>query len=263
MPPAATATSPPTAHPGPPADPGPSAVAPAATPSRPAGSPWFYDFMWLLLMSFFTGVYRLRVWHADRVPARGPLLLVANHQSHLDPPAIGMAVRSRRLTFLARSTLFTSSRLFGRAIHALGAVPLKQDAPDAAAMRLTIDLLKQGHAVLVFPEGSRTLDGAMHPFKRGVWLLLSRARCTILPVAIEGAYDAFPRRAARPKFWRQRLGVMVGHPIAADTLLALGPDAGLLHLATTVDALRAQAAARLAASGHHTTTTPYSTVPGD
>lgn len=230
-----------------------SAPMPAATPDRqPDAGPTrparalFYDaaqkLTWLLMVL----VYRLRVARgkpSDGAPrpiaADRAYLVIANHQSFFDPVIAASSV-PRRLTFLARASLF-KNRLFAALIRSLNAVPLNDEGSDTAAIRTAIEQLKLGRCVLIFPEGTRTPDGAVHPFKRGCWVLLSRAKCDVLPVGIDGAFEAFPRRAKFPAVWGQRLAARVGDPIDSDKLLAMGPDEGLTHLAHTVDALRRQA----------------------
>lgn len=205
-------------------------------------------------------LWRYRRWGAAHVPASGPLLVVSNHQSHLDPVLVGLSVHPRQMNFLARATLFVPG--FGAIIRLLNAVPLKQGESDTAAIRTALEQLAMGRAVLVFPEGSRTPDGAMHPFKRGVWLLLSRAACPVLPIAVEGAYDAMPRGQALPRVGGP-VAVLIGEPIDSASLRAMGSDAALEHLAERVEALRLELCERLAHAGARMTTRKRSGVEVD
>lgn len=226
-------------------------------PARSVPAILFYDFchtLCLLALMFF---YRLRVWGRSNMPPTGPLIVAVNHQSHLDPMIAGMAVRGRHLNFIARSTLF-NNRFFGTLIGLLNSVPLNQNAPDTQAIRSCLEQLGMGRLVLIFPEGSRTKDGAMHPFKRGVWLLLSRAKCPVLPVAVEGAYDSWRRGQSKPKLFGHRVMTMVGKPISAEELLAMGPDKGLAHLAATIEGMRVQLSEKLIAGGQSISTKPPS-----
>lgn len=209
--------------------------------SRNPGRSWwgilFYQVCWTALWLVFTSVYRLRVRGAANIPSDGPLLVVANHQSLIDPPCIGMAFKGRQLNFIARDGLFKNP-VFAALIRGLNAVPIKENGSDTAAIRTALEQLGMGRALLIFPEGTRSPDGEIHEFKRGFWLLMSRAKCPVLPVAIEGAYRAFPRGRAWPRVWAQRLTVTVGKPISCDELLAMGPERGLPHLREQVHALR-------------------------
>lgn len=218
-----------------------------------------YQVSWLLSRLVFALVYRLRVSGQENMPASGPVLLVPNHQSNLDPIVAGMPFFRRHINFIAKSGLFKNP-IFGGYIRSLNAVPIKQGTADLGAIRLAIDQLAMGRVLLIFPEGSRTPDGAMHPFKRGAWLILSKAKCPVLPVAIEGAYDAFPRGTSRPRLWGRRIAVRVGKPIPAEELLAMGDQAGLEHIRTVIESMRVELAAELRAKGYEITTKPMSGV---
>lgn len=190
---------------------------------------------WLLLTIF----YRLRVFHRDRVPETGGLIVVSNHQSHFDPPIIGVTLRRRHIVPIAKQGLF-KNRLLGRLITNLNAISINEKEGDAVAIRRAIKELAKGRCVLIFPEGSRTPDGNLQPFKRGAWVLVSRARCSVLPVAVEGPFDAWPRSQKYPSLWGQRVMVSYGEPISFDRLEAMGPDASLKMIAETVDELRSK-----------------------
>ncbi len=144
-----------------------------------------------------TLVYRFRVYRTNDLPERGGLLVIANHVSHLDPPLIAAALRERNMRAIARSGLF-KHKLFARLIDALGAIPIRENEGDMQAMRRAIAEIQAGRVVLIFPEGTRSLDGQLKEFKRGCWLLLQRAKCDVLPVAIVGSYEAWPRGTGLP-----------------------------------------------------------------
>ena len=143
-----------------------------------------------------------QVWFAYRyfgrtnVPTDGPVLLVSNHQSHLDPVLVGLAC-PRRLKYLARHDLFFWP--FSWWIRALGAVPIDRTRGAVGGMKTTLKLLQQNEAVLVFPEGSRTFDGRLGPLRPGFCLLARRSGASIVPVAIQGAYAAMPRGNTFPR----------------------------------------------------------------
>jgi len=214
----------------------------ALCPGRSIAGIGFYAFVrWLAGVALLV-TFGLRAKNSKNMPATGPVLVVANHQSHLDPPAIGI-ILPRHLTYLARASLFKNP-LFGAFIRGLSSVPLKEGKGDAAAIRTAIEQLGMGRAILIFPEGSRTLDGEMTPFKRGVWLLLSRAKCPVLPVGIDGAFEAWPRGTSLPRLFRgNRVAIEVGEPIASEMLLAMKPDDGLALLAERINTLRLKARA--------------------
>jgi len=153
--------------------------------------------------------HSLNVQGFRNVPQTGGVLLLCNHQSHLDPPYV--AVRMLRpCAFLAKSELF-KSRGFAWLIRSLGAFPVKQGKGDVGAMKQSIKLLAGGRAVLMFPEGSRTGHGGLQPLEPGMGLIVRRAKVPVVPVAIDGTFSAWPISASLPRSGRVR--VRFGEPI--------------------------------------------------
>lgn len=187
--------------------------------------------------------YRVEAFNPQHVPARGPVIIASNHQSHLDPPLIGSFIRVRPLSFVAKKALFRHGP-FGWLISSLNAFPIDDEAGDIAAIRETLRRLAGGHAVLIFPEGTRSPDGAMHEYKRGISLLVKRAKCPVVPVAVEGCFDAFPT-GGKLKLFGRRIAVSYGRPIAFDDLMRDGQDAALTRLARETEALRRDLRTRL------------------
>lgn len=176
----------------------------------------------------------------ERVPATGALIIVANHQSYLDPPAIGSPLTSRRhFDFIARVGLFTF-KPFGWLIAQLNSIPIRGDGNDTASIKEVVRRLEMGRAVILFPEGARSVDGQMREFKRGAALLVKRAKCPVLPAAIDGAYEAWPPTRKYPLPWRKRVRVLYGTPIPYEELMKDGPDAAMLRLHDEVAALLEQ-----------------------
>jgi 1-acyl-sn-glycerol-3-phosphate acyltransferase len=132
----------------------------------------------------------LRTTGRAHVPTCGPVLLIANHQSFLDPVLVGLATR-RHLSYLARKSLFRHP-LFRSLIGSLNAVPIDQDSVGKEGLKVVLNQLQIGRAVLVFPEGTRTEDGTMSDFRPGIHLLIRRTDCQIVPVGIAGAYETWP-----------------------------------------------------------------------
>lgn len=200
---------------------------------------WFYEFSRGLCVLVFLLWTRIRHLNAPRVPKTGPLLIIANHQSFLDPPAIGCGAGYRHLDYIARVGLFKNPA-FGWLIRTFHSIPIRQGEPDAAAMREAIKRISEGAAVLVFPEGARSPDGELQPFSRGVALLIKRTRCPVIPVAIDGAHDAWPRGRGPRLMPRKPITVNFGHAIDHDELMAGGPDAALATLHDRVAELLAE-----------------------
>jgi 1-acyl-sn-glycerol-3-phosphate acyltransferase len=135
-------------------------------------------------------VFDLKVFGTRNVPSRGGVLLLANHQSYLDPVLIGVRLQ-RPLSFLAKSELFEQHSAFSWLIRNLNAFPIRQGAGDVGAMRETIRRLHEGHALVVFPEGSRTPDGNVHALQSGFALVARKANVPIVPVAITGSFETW------------------------------------------------------------------------
>lgn len=197
----------------------------------------FYELACAVFRALTATFWGAQVHHVERVPAAGPLLLASNHQSYLDPPLISIRLRQRHINFIAKAGLFRF-RLFAWVITWLNSVPIRGDAGDTAAIKETVARLERGSAVLIFPEGSRTADGAVAPFKRGVALLVKKAKCPVVPVALEGVFDIWPASGRLPRLFGTRARVMYGHPIPYEELMRDGADAALARLAREIDAMR-------------------------
>lgn len=206
--------------------------------------PWYHKLVWYTVWTASKIVliifYRMRVRGERNIPDTGGVLYVCNHQSFLDPLIIGVSTHRRRVRPMARSSLFTN-RFFGWLIRTLGAFPVERGAADLAAMRTSIELIKNGTVMLVFPEGTRTSDGKTAEFHSGAFMLIKRAQPIVVPVAIEGAFDAWPRNRSRPKLFG-RVGIMFGEPLDPRSLMELGPDAAMSMLHEKVETMRLELA---------------------
>jgi 1-acyl-sn-glycerol-3-phosphate acyltransferase len=189
---------------------------------------------WLVLHGCFSyrKIIKPEAQPAFANPPSGPVIIISNHQSHLDPMIVGMMFPKRHLYFVARATLF-KNRLFGWIINQVNADPIKQGESDMVGIRRTIDLVQQGKWTLMFPEGTRTRTGEMGEFKRGCWIVINKTKATVLPCALTGGFDAFPP-GKRPRPFRAKVRAIAGPPIPFSVLENLGPDAGLAHLQKVV-----------------------------
>jgi 1-acyl-sn-glycerol-3-phosphate acyltransferase len=165
----------------------------------------------------------------DRLPA-GPCLLAANHQSLLDPPLIGAALPAE-VAFVARKTLFENP-VFGWVIRACHALPLDRDEADLAAIRRALAVLAEGRKLVIFPEGTRSADGALLPAKAGAGLLALKSGVPVVPIRIRGARDVLPRGGWLPT-GGARIRIRFGEPLAASEL-----DAGAGHPGRYLEASR-------------------------
>lgn len=197
----------------------------------------FYRLCRGVVRALFEVMYGVRVRGGEHVPRRGGGLIVCNHESHLDPPLVGVAAPRRALVFIARSGLFRF-KPFAWLIGSLGALPIRERESDVAAMKRALTLIDGGRLVLIFPEGTRSPDGELKDFKRGAWLLVSRAKCPVVPAAVSGAYENWPRDRKRPRLWGTPCTVTFGPVIEYSALEELKPDEGLAFLRERVAALR-------------------------
>lgn len=167
-------------------------------------------------------LFDLKTYGVKNVPKTGGALIVANHQSYLDPPAFGVNIR-RPVSFLAKSGLFTN-RWFGWAIRSVHAFPVRQGRGDKGAMEETIKRLKEGHLLNLYPEGGRSLDGEIAPLQRGFALVVKRSGVPIVPAVIDGSFNAWPIH--RKLFRRHPVRVLYGRPLKtaglkSDEIIAL------------------------------------------
>ena len=167
-----------------------------------------YNFMRALLRIFSSVWFDLKVYGKENVPETGGVLLVANHQSFLDPAVLGVQLH-RKASFLAKSELFENS-IFGWGIRRCNAFPVRQGEGDVGAVKETIRRLQEGHMLTVFPEGGRSPDGELQPILNGASLVVRKAEVPIVPVVIEGSFKAWSKDM---KIWqRHPIRVMFGKP---------------------------------------------------
>lgn len=200
-------------------------------PGRGAIRAIWWDFCAFCCWAYLAGFLGLRRHHRERVPATGGVLVVSNHQSFLDPMVNGVTVWERQFTALARDTLFKGP--FGWLIRSVSARPIRREGGDVEAMKAALAELEAGRVVILYPEGTRSPDGERQAFRRGVLLLVKRARATVLPMGVEGTFDAWPKGRKLPRLFG-KIDCVCGEPIDGAALAAMTAEEQLRTLEAAV-----------------------------
>ena len=177
----------------------------------------WYAFLQVVCQGVFPAGFLLRMFGREHLPAEGGVLLLSNHQSFLDPILVALAL-PRHVRYLARESLFRTPG-FRWLIKSLGAVPIRRGGMGAGGIRQSLAVLRAGEVLLVFPEGTRTRDGRIGAMRAGLGLLAKRAVVPVVPVAIHGAFEAWPRSAKVFRFSPVRVGL--AKPVAPGELAGL------------------------------------------
>ena len=183
---------------------------------------WFYDLASKAMDIASSLVTDRAVIGRENVPREGPLLVVSNHLSLIDPPLLG-AVFPRCIYFMAKEELFHVPAL-ALIVSGYGAYPVRRGEADRQALRTTLSLLQAGQVVGIFPEGTRSDDGVLAAGHPGAALVALKADVPIVPVGIAGSEQVlkWPRRSLRP-----RLMVRIGQPFRLEQQRAGGPRESL------------------------------------
>ena len=160
---------------------------------------WFFLKVRVLLKVAWRILFKLRFNNIENIPQTGGgLIVAANHQTYIDPFWLAVPIR-RPVRFLAWDVAF-SWPLVGKFIQAFGAWPLQIEGSDPGAIRRTLQWLREGGAVVIFPEGGRGLpSGEMLRFKGGAVRLALETGAPILPVTIRGAHRVWPMGRRIPR----------------------------------------------------------------
>lgn len=212
-----------------------------ASAELPAGSwLWLHDLGRWLVGWIFVLPLRVRVFGRDRLPASGPVVVVANHSSMLDGPVISTALRRRRPVFLIKQEMFTGA--LGAMLSRVGQIPVRRGVPDRTPLLVAVRVLRAGGLVGIFPEGTRGAGDVAAARNGAAWLARS-GHALVVPVACRGTL----RPAGSRRRFRPRVDVLVGEPfpVAAGrgrAGLAEATEqvrAALAALVTELDRLRA------------------------
>jgi len=172
-------------------------------------------------------IYRVQITGLEHVPATGGLILAANHKSYLDPPLVGTSLlhRWRDPYFMAKAELFTipAIKQWLRTIHAN---PISRGTSDITGFKASLDVIRNGKVLVLFPEGTRNKKNIKIKPKRGVVLLAQHTGVPVVPVKIVNTEHPFAFR---------KLQVRFGMPMAIDT--TENPDDAAQRIVDAIEAL--------------------------
>ena len=179
-----------------------------------------YRLGWLGFRAMFAGYFRWRVFNPERVPLKGGVIIASNHASFLDPPLVGSGLK-RDINYLARESLFRFPGI-GSVLRSWNSVPVDRDGGGAAGLREILNRLLAGGAIILFPEGTRTLDGKLRPARSGIGLTVIKSNVPVIPVRTFGTFEAFGRNHKFPR--PHRVAVKYGEPMRFEKLRAEAKD---------------------------------------
>lgn len=201
----------------------------ASSWSKPRGifRPLWYLWVWFslaIVLTYLKILNRTRIEGLEHIPKEGSILVVSNHISDLDPALIPAAILLRYPTQLIRAV--AKSELFrvpflGAAIRSYGSIPVDRTGKDIKAMREIVRAMREGK-VLIFPEGTRSMDGKLLPGRRPVGRLIQMAKPVIIPAAVWGTILAVPPNSVLPRIGKE-IGVRFGPPLDMKALYDLPP----------------------------------------
>jgi 1-acyl-sn-glycerol-3-phosphate acyltransferase len=176
-----------------------------------------------LIRSYFAIAHRLTIVGRDRLPIHGPFVLAANHCSHLDALALGAALsprhRERAFPIAAGDVFFKTKATSTFSAIALNALPMwrKNCGPHALA-DLRLKLQEERAIFIIFPEGGRSRNGSMMPFKHGLGMLVAETNVPVVPCSLIGTFEALPpeRNIPRPVAIKLTIGDPVQFPLTAN-----------------------------------------------
>lgn len=199
-----------------------------------------FNTLWVTLVRVFfqctfIPLFRMKVIGSN-YPKKGPVVFLCNHQSLLDPIFCQVTI-NRVVYYVARDSLY-KNRFFGGLIRSLNAIPIRRGQADLKAMKSLISILREGHAVCLFPEGTRTCDGKIEEIKPGFSLLVRKTGACVIPMVLDGAYESWPRDKKFPSL--KKVAVIYGKPMSAEEIRQAGDKEFSKNITVQMRQLQAQ-----------------------
>ncbi|MGB9769365.1 MULTISPECIES: lysophospholipid acyltransferase family protein [Caldisericum] len=164
-----------------------------------------YGILKIIAILYFKIFYNFKVLGVEHLPKDSGYIVSPNHTHWLDIPLIGAALPKRMYSF-AKKELF-ETKIFAQILKSLGGIPVNREKPELSSIRLSLEVLKKGYPLLLFPEGTRSKTGELLKGKRGAVYFSTIAKVPIVPASIVG----LGRRFIHVK--RTKLAVYFGEPI--------------------------------------------------
>ena len=175
-----------------------------------------YRIGWSLFRVMYATYFRWQIFNAERVPKNGGVIIASNHASFLDPPLVGSAL-SRDINYLARESLFRYPGI-GALLRSWNAVPVDRDGCGEKGLKIILNRLLDGNGIILFPEGTRTLDGKLQPARSGIGLTVIKSTAPVVPVRVFGTFEAYGKNHKFPH--PHRVIVKYGQPMNFEKLRA-------------------------------------------
>jgi 1-acyl-sn-glycerol-3-phosphate acyltransferase len=182
--------------------------------------PWLHEVGRVIGRYLYAPAFRFRVQHMDRVPSSGPVVMVANHSSMIEPQVL-FGILPRRAVFLVKEELFKG--IAAPLLRAIGQLAVRRGVPDRKPLLAAVGVLRGGGLIGVFPEGTRGSGDVMNAEQGAAWLVRSSG-ALVQPIAVRGTR----RPPGSRRRWRPVVDVLVGKPFE----LSVGPGRSGLQAGT-------------------------------
>ncbi|MEL0099404.1 MAG: lysophospholipid acyltransferase family protein [Opitutae bacterium] len=175
---------------------------------------YFYRFAQITSYFYFRLFHRFEVHGLYHIPSHGSFILASNHERYFDPPSLGCKV-PRNLHYFARDSLFFWP--LGTLIRRLNSIPVNRSQLDIGTLKQVLKVLASGDPLLVFPEGTRSVNGQLGSGKKGIGLLLAKSQCIVVPARVIGGGSVLGKGMILPRIGR-KLIIKYGAPIPMSNL---------------------------------------------